>query len=69
MKEKIYKQLIHAISINTSDAFSDSNKNNAKILHYISGYNDAVSDIIDIIDEEERERAEFRRVVNSLEVE
>lgn len=68
MKEKIYEQLLHIISINTSEIYSESNKNNAKTLHYISGYNDAIVDVMGIINDIERERAEFRRIVNSLEV-
>lgn len=54
MKEKIYKQLITTISINTSEACNCSNRANANTLHYLSGYNDAVIDIISIIDEIER---------------
>lgn len=69
MKEKIYEQLAHVISINTSEIYDESNKNNAKTLHYISGYNDAIIDVMEIIEAVERERVEFRRVVESLEVE
>lgn len=53
MKMKIFKKLLNCISVNSSEAYEFSDENNAKTLHYISGYADAVTDIIEIIEKEE----------------